>query len=136
MRYWLMTWNPRTFQLDELRQSGGTLEDWRVRRFWRELSAGDKFVLWRTGRGGIAAVGSITGEAEFKDPPAPEHWTEKSDRAWFVPLVIDSWHDRVIPFKTLRDDERLEGMMFRQMPGGKNPHPLTEDHWNAFMSYL
>lgn len=33
VRYWLTTWNPRTFQLDELRRCGGTLEDWRVRSY-------------------------------------------------------------------------------------------------------
>ncbi|MEV5407526.1 EVE domain-containing protein [Thermopolyspora sp. NPDC052614] len=136
VRYWLLTWNPRTFHLDELRRSGGELRDWRIRRFRREVREGDKFALWRSGRGGITAVGHITGEAEFKDAPSAEYWAEEPERAWFVPLMVDSWHDCEIPFKTLRDDMRFEGMAFRKVPGASNPHPLSEAHWSALMSYL
>jgi len=101
-----------------------------------ELCEGDKFVLWRSSRGGIAATGRITGEAEFRDTPSPDRWEEAPGRAWFVPVAVDSWHDCVIPFKTLRADKRFDGMAFREMPGAPNPHPLTKTHWDALMSYL
>lgn len=136
MRYWLMTWNPRVYTIDEdLRSSGGPTA-WLIRRFRHELCEGDRFVLWRSGRGGIAATGRITGEAEFRDTPSPDRWEEAPGRAWFVPVAVDSWHDCVIPFKTLRADKRFDGMAFREMPGAPNPHPLTRTHWDALMSYL
>ncbi|WP_157529823.1 hypothetical protein [Microtetraspora niveoalba] len=51
-------------------------------------------------------------------------------------MVVDSWRDRVIPFRALHDDERFQGMTFRRVPGAANPHPLTEEHWAALISYL
>ncbi|MFI6392509.1 EVE domain-containing protein [Nonomuraea sp. NPDC050540] len=136
MRNWLMTWNSETFDLDTLRREGRPVNDWRVGRFRDELSAGDRFLLWRSGGGGIAALGRIEGKPEFKAAPSPDEWTDPPEPAWFVPLVIDSWHDRRVAFKTLRADARFEGMKFIGMPGAPNPHPVTEAQWAALMTYL
>jgi Protein of unknown function DUF55. len=136
MRYWLMTWNPRIYTIDERLRSGGGPTAWLIRRYRNALSEGDKFVLWRSGRGGIAATGRIAGEAEFRDAPYPERWAKVPGKAWFVPVIVESWHDCLIPFQELRDDKRFDGMTFRDMPGASNPHPLTKIHWDALMSYL
>lgn len=81
MRYWLMTWNPRMYHIDERMRSGGGPRAWLIRRYRDELSGGDKFALWRSGRGGIAAIGHITGKAEFRDTPSPERWEEPPGQA-------------------------------------------------------
>jgi hypothetical protein len=131
-----MTWNPKTFVLEALRRSGESLGDWRVGRYRQALQRDDRFVLWRSGTGGITAVGCIRGAPEFKNAPFIEHWTKPPERAWFVPISIDAWHDRQISFKDLRADDRLTGMSFLAVPGAANPHPLTDEHWNALMTYL
>ncbi|GLX95032.1 EVE domain-containing protein [Herbidospora sp. NBRC 101105] len=136
MRYWLLTWNPKTFDLAAARRDGQPIGDWRVGRFRDELQVGDRFLFWRSGSGGIAALGRIGGVPVFKPVPSPDYWTEVPEQAWFVPIEIEQWLDVDITFGQLRADKRFEGMGFIRMPGAANPHPVTEAQWEAFMSHL
>lgn len=69
---WLLTCNPKTFDLEAFRRSGRELDSWRVSQLWGELAADDPFVLWLSGpRGGVVARGSLTGPARWEETRTP-----------------------------------------------------------------
>ncbi|TKK87786.1 EVE domain-containing protein [Herbidospora galbida] len=92
MRYWLLTWNPKTFDLAAARRDGQPIGDWRVGRFRDELQVGDRFLFWRSGGGGIAALGRIGGAPVFKPVPSPDYWTEVPVQA-FRAMATRAWRN-------------------------------------------
>jgi hypothetical protein len=134
---WLLTCNPKTFDLAALRRSGRELESWRVTQLRNELAAGDPFVLWLSGpRGGVVARGSITGPACLVESPNPEFWAQPPAPAHFVPLTVERWLTSPLPADTVRAEPAFATATIVTMPGGRNPHRLSVAQWDRLASMM
>ncbi|MGW0566364.1 hypothetical protein [Streptomyces tauricus] len=134
---WLMTCNPKTFDLEAFRRSGGNLDSWRVSQLWGELAACDPFVLWLSGpRGGVVARGSLRGPARWEGNPDPAFWAEPPPPAYFVPLAVERWLSPPLPAHTVRADPTFATATIVTMPGGRNPHRLSAAQWDRLMNLI
>ncbi len=134
---WLLTCNPKTFDLEAFRRSGRELNSWRVSQLWGEPAAGDPFVLWLSGpRGGVVARGSVTGPARWEASPDPTFWAAQPAAAHFVPLAVERWLPAPVPARTVRAEPVFATATIVTMPGGRNPHRLTATQWGALTSMI
>lgn len=130
---WGLVCNPELFDIDRLRRDGKYLQLWKVTRFKSEIAPGDRFILWRSGKGGGAmAYGRITGNLRYVTQ-ADGYWLKEPGPADYVPLVVDEWVDPVIPRDELKKDPRVSSTSRIQQPWAGLPHRLTDDTWTAVM---
>lgn len=107
MSTWLLSCNPKKFDLDGHRRDGHVLSSWTVVRYVSEVAAGDEFVLWVGGQNaGVVAYGHFTGAVEYGQPD-PRYWAEDPGPRHFVPLVVDKWLDLRVPKQRLVGDPRM-----------------------------
>ncbi|MFH9215922.1 EVE domain-containing protein [Streptomyces globisporus] len=131
MSTWLLSCNPKKFDLEGHRRDGHVLSSWTVVRYVREVAEGDEFVLWVAGPdAGVVAYGRFTGPAEHGQPDL-RYWAEDPGPRHFVPLVVDRWLDLRIPKARLASDPRMTGATVLRQPFAGSPHRLTEEEWRA-----
>ncbi|CAM5379687.1 EVE domain-containing protein [Streptomyces purpurascens] len=131
MATWLLNCNPKTFRLDEYRDSGEVLTSWTIARHRDEVAADDEFVLWVSGpNAGVAAYGHFTGPAEYGQVD-PRYWTIEPGQKFLVPLEVDKWLDLRVPKAQLAGDARMAEATILRQPFAGNPHRLTTDQWQA-----
>jgi hypothetical protein len=97
----------------------GDEDDWSVSRFKQEITAGDRVLLWQSGRdAGLYAVGEISGPIFERDPDA-EHFTEAAEEL-AVPFRLTRKVDPPIPRSQLLDHDVLKGLRVITAPQGSN----------------
>jgi hypothetical protein len=128
---WLLTCNPRIFDLASFRDDGHILTSWTISQYKRNVAAGDQFVLWMSGvNAGVVAYGHFTGGA-VRGRPDAAYWADDPGEKDYVPLVVDQWLERPVPKEQLAADPRMTRATILTMPGGRNPHKLTDMQWEA-----
>ncbi|MFE7794151.1 hypothetical protein [Streptomyces sp. NPDC057460] len=131
MSTWLLSCNPKKFDLEGHRRDGHVLSSWTVVRYASEVAAGDEFALWVGGPdAGVVAYGSFTGPAEYGQPDL-RYWAEDPGPRHFVPLVVDKWLDLRVPKARLASDPRMTGATILRQPFAGSPHRVTEMEWRA-----
>jgi hypothetical protein len=131
MPTWLLTCNPKKFDLDRWRRDGKILKTWTIARFLQEPAAGDEFVLWMSGaNSGVVAYGRLTGHSEYGNPD-PDYWSEDPGSRHFVPLAVDEWLDFRVSRGQLASDPRMANATVLRQPFAGNPHRLTDEEWQA-----
>ncbi|MFF4859044.1 hypothetical protein ACFY2N_29630 [Streptomyces rubiginosohelvolus] len=131
MATWLLSCNPKKFDLDGHRRDGHVLDSWTVVRFVGEVAADDEFVLWVGGQNaGVVAYGHFTGVAEYGQPDL-RYWAEDPGPRHFVPLMVDKWLDLRVPKQRLFDDPRMANATIKKQPFAGSPHRLTDEEWRA-----
>ncbi|MGW3513548.1 hypothetical protein [Streptomyces sp. NPDC000994] len=95
------------------------------------MAAGDQFVLWVSGaNAGVVAYGHFTGGASHGTADAA-YWADEPGERDYVPLEVDQWLERPVLKGQLAADLRMAGATILTMPGGRNPHKLTDGQWEA-----
>ncbi|WP_329615324.1 EVE domain-containing protein [Streptomyces brevispora] len=131
MSTWLLSCNPKKFDLEGHRRDGRVLSSWTVVRYVSEVAAGDEFALWVGGPdAGVVAYGRFTGPAEYGQPDL-RYWAEDRGPRHFVPLVVDKWLDLRVPKGRLASDPRMTGATILRQPFAGSPHRVTEEEWHA-----
>ncbi|MFJ3339033.1 hypothetical protein [Streptomyces sp. NPDC086766] len=95
------------------------------------MAADDQFVLWVSGtNAGIVAYGHFTDGASHGTADAA-YWADEPGEKDYVPLEVDQWLERPVLKSQLAADPRMAGATILTMPGGRNPHKLTDVQWEA-----
>lgn len=133
---WLLTCNPRIFDLASFRDDGHVLTSWTISQYKRNVATGDQFVLWLSGaNAGVVAYGHFTGGA-VRGRLDAAYWADDPGEKDYVPLVVDQWLERPVPKGQLAADPRMARATILTMPGGRNPHKLTDVQWEAVSEAL
>ncbi|MER5896961.1 hypothetical protein [Streptomyces sp. NPDC001876] len=131
MSAWLLSCNPKKFDIEGHRRDGEVLSSWTIARYVHDVAAGDEFVLWVGGlNAGVAAFGRFTGAAEYGQPD-PRYWAEDQSPKHFVPLVVDKWLDLRVPKARLTGDPRMGAATIFRQPFAGSPHRLTTEELQA-----
>ncbi len=132
-RYWALSANPSTYNLDAA-LAAGSLESWSSRG--RPLKPGDGMILWRTrgrdGRRGIVAIGEVVGEPYHRSDEGDPHWVDPGVAAVVEPRVHIRLFDAPgLPLWVEGDQgSLLQSLSVARATGGTVFH-LTEEQWSA-----
>lgn len=131
MATWLLSCNPKRFDLEGHRRDGQVLDSWTIARHVDDVAIGDDFVLWVGGpNAGVVAYGHFTGMAQYGQPDL-EYWAEDPGPRHFVPLLVDKWLDLRVPKARFAADPRMAAASILRQPFAGNPHRLTAEQWQA-----
>lgn len=131
MNFWILSCNPKTFDLHAFRDAGQELTSWSVARFREELAAGDPFALWITGpKGGLVARGRLTGPPELDSGTPKEYWNKDPGVRWYAQLEVEHWLDAPVPRELLVKDPVMATASLVTQPFAGNPHRLTREQWD------
>jgi predicted RNA-binding protein with PUA-like domain len=138
MAHWLLQGNPAHWRIHDFFTAGHSRTTWAVRRSHSLVTPGDDVALWVSGRpGGVVALGTVTGPAQFGPPPPdPYDLLHRDADRWSIPV---SFHrhflDQPVSRATLKADERFADSPILRAPGAGNPFPLTPAAWEAVMEH-
>ncbi|GGZ10237.1 hypothetical protein [Streptomyces poonensis] len=136
MATWLLTCNPNVFDLQRFRNDGHVLTSWTISQYKRDVAAGDQFVLWMSGvNAGVIARGHFTGGAT-RGMQETAYWASDPGEKDYVPLEVDQWLNHHVPKNQLAADPRMVRATILTMPGGRNPHKLNAEQWEAILEAI
>lgn len=141
MRYWLLQANPKTWDIDRFLRDGHELRSFIVVNHVREIEAGDRFLLWKSGSGGgVVGEGQVIGSPRLASiSDGDEYWLKNppGSDAQEIPLrMTDLWIDDPLPRNALLDDPVLSQSSIIKAPQSGNPFSLTQEQWNRIQVLL
>jgi hypothetical protein len=133
---WLLSCDPKRFDLEGHRRDGHLLTSWTIARYVDEVADGDEFALWVTGENaGVVAYGHFTGAAAYGQPDL-SYWAEDPGPRHFVPLAVDKWLDLRVPKARLAADPRMSQLTILRQPFAGSPHRLTAVEWQILRTII
>jgi predicted RNA-binding protein with PUA-like domain len=136
--HWILQFNPAKWRIRDFFDDGRDSGVWTVRRYLHDISAGDDFAIWFSGRrSGVAALGKVTRGASFGSVAAEDerYWTEGHEREqhrWTIPVrFTQHFLDDPIPRSELTSDDRFKHSLIIRCAGGANPFPVEPSAWKA-----
>lgn len=139
MAYWLFQANPRYSRvLDGLRDLAEMY--WLVTRYTREISPGDRVVIWVAGpQAGIYALAQVARPVLFVDqPPDLDYWLlpMRAIGRFYVPVrFIRKVVDRPLLKAELRHHPGLSQLSVLRVPQGTN-FRITAQEWQRIQELL
>jgi hypothetical protein len=130
---WLFQANPKVWLgfHENFKPQVGATGDWTVSRYRKEIDPGDRVLLWEAGsRGGLLAIGEITGEPYAHDPS-----DEQVKPVWKVLLRYTRILKEPIQRSTFLKDPVLRNMLHVRVPQGSN-FKVTEDEWKVLQKLI
>jgi hypothetical protein len=137
---WVVKGDPSVFPIDEVIESGETIESWSVHQSYRTelMEAGQKCLLWMSGASGaFVAEGLLTGEVELHEADVDE-WLdkEKARNSHLYAMLELRVLEEPIEREFLRQHPLLSQIELMRMPQGSNPSILSPPELTAIEQVL
>jgi hypothetical protein len=128
-QYFFFKANPKHWDLVQ-HLKNGTVEDWSVTKLQKELSIGDKVMLWKTGeKEGIYALAEITTEIFQRDMIEEElagDWKDDASKTKLEKIGIEITHN-LVEQPILWEELEASGL-FKRIPQGTNFRAKKEQY--------
>lgn len=143
---WMMTCNPKVWDLPGYLASGVRVGSWRLAANYRAglVERGDRCFLWvgdstKNWPSGVWATGIVSDRARLGEgDPGDPYWLDQAERAKERPYVglFQVFLDPPILRTDLQDEEYFEGAEVLRMPRMGNPLVVTPDEVSVLDDYL
>ena len=131
---WLFQANPKVwigFSEYFKQQTIGATVNWTVTTHWNEMHPGDRVLIWGAGlKGGLLAIGELTGEPFELDLSASQGKTERRVSFQYTQILTNP-----IQRATFEQDPVLMNMQHIRAPQGSN-FTVTQEEWEVLQKLI
>ena len=134
-RVWIFQANPRVYDLigflEQPSTQPGTVDEWALRQYTRQVNDGDTVLLWSAGENaGIYATGTILGSS-FERPRQPWEGSDAPDSSLAINFRLEHLLlDKPVLRRDLLNHPVLKDLSIIRQAAGTN-FPVTDEQWQA-----